>query len=204
MNRDEYLSSLKASRPQNEALAEGMRPLDEGTQGLIEGQMAKGMGYDNTNYTEGVGNDYGLIGKSSPSMGMNHPDDFYDVMDSRGRDAVAGTVSRIQANDNFTAPLRQAKQAGNAASNFAKTENLRFNNWTLKNTQHLQKLQIEQAAGAARKGTLGAILGIAGTVVGAAVGGAAGFVGTGFNPAGAVAGAGLGMGIGSGLGQAAG
>ena len=85
-----------------------------------------------------------------------------------------------------------------ASANFAKSESLRFNNWTLKNTQALQKLQLEQAKQAAQKTWLSSVLGLAGAGVGAGVGFFAG------GPAGAAAGAGLGMSVAGGAGQAAG
>lgn len=180
--------------------------LDSGTQGLIEGQMARGAynpgGYtahDTDQLMEGVGKDYGLIGKpSGNSMAIAGADDFYDSANARSRDAIAGTVNRIRANDQFMEPMRRAKQQADASANIAKSESLRFNNWVLQNKQQLMKLQLQQAQEAQKKSFLGSLLGLGGAIVGGGIGLAVG------GPAGAVAGAGVGMGLGQGTGNLAG
>lgn len=201
--QDDYAEKLKGMRPTGltETLAEGMRPLDEGAQGLIEKQAAQGLvgnDMDSALRTAGVGDDYGLLGKPSGGMAMASPDDFNETLNARSRDAVAGTANRIEASERFLSPMRQAKSLSQSSANLAKNESLRFNNWSLKNVQALQKAQLQQAQEAAKKGVLSSILGLGGAVVGAGVGFAVG------GPAGAVAGAGAGLGVGSGLGAAAG
>lgn len=199
---DDYANQLKSMRPSgpSETLADGSRALDEGTQGLMEQQAARGLiGNDSAQYTEGVGNDYGLLGKpSGSSMGMTLPEDFNEGLNQRSRDAVAGTVQRIQAADKFMEPMRQGQKLAQAAGNFAKNENLRFNNWVLKNQQELQRQQLQMMRDAQSKSFLSSVLGIGGAIVG----GAAGFMVGG--PAGAAAGAGVGLGLGGATGQVAG
>jgi hypothetical protein len=199
---DDVANQLKAMRPTgpSETLAEGSRALDEGTQGLIEQQAARGLiGNDSAQYMQGVGQDYGLIGKPSANpAGMTLPSDFEDTLTQRSQDAVAGDVQRIQAADKFMEPMRQGQQLARAAGNFAKTESLRFNNWVLKNQQELQRKQLQMLKDAQSKSFLSSVLGL----IGGVGGGVAGFVIGG--PAGAAAGAGVGLGLGGATGQVAG
>ena len=90
---------LKAMRPTGptETLAEGMRPLDEGAQGLIEQQAARGMGMmgDTENRTAGVGADYGLLGRVSPAANGYSPTGFDEALNNRSKNAVAQDANRI-------------------------------------------------------------------------------------------------------------
>lgn len=196
---NDLATQLASMRPGPEMQAEGSHPLDDATQGLIETQAARGLiGNDSSQYTQGVGDDTGLIGKpSGNSMGMALPSDFYDSVNARSKNAVANTAQQIQKADKFMAPMRQAQLQAQAAGNFAKSESLRYNNWVLKNQQELLRQQLQMLKQAQSKSFLSSVLGIGGAIVGGAVGSLIPGVGT-------AAGAAVGLGLGGSTGQLAG
>lgn len=209
--KDQYGNWLVNNRPSGmtETQAIGNNALDAGTQGGIENQLALGaykpgdssyVANDSESLLKGVGDSKGLLGNASSgnSMGMSTPEDFSTALAKRSQDAVANTITGIKREQDFTAPMRLAKHQADASGSLAKSEQLRYNNWVLKNQQFLLKTQTEQAMDAAKAQALAGLLGGIGSVVGGVAGGIVG------GPAGAAAGAAGGGALGGAIGKAAG
>lgn len=148
-----------------ETVAKGGAALDQGTQDIINQELARANTNDTGQLMRGVNESgQGLIRnqQGGNSLGMSTPSDFYSTMEQRGREAVANTSSEIERNLQLTNPLRRSNDLALAAGNLAKSETLRYNNWVLKNKQNLQALQLKQAQEAASSGFLGSILGLVG------------------------------------------
>lgn len=194
--KDQYGNWLVNNRPSGmtETQAIGNHALDAGTQSGIEQQLQSGaykpggsnyVADDSESLMKGVGDSKGLLGNPSTgnSMGMSTPEDFSIALAKRSQDAVANTVVGIKRQQDFTAPMRIAKHQADASASLAKTEQLRYNNWVLKNQQFLLKTQAEAAMDSAKAQALAGLLGGIGSVVGGVAGGVVG------GPAGAAAGA---------------
>lgn len=119
-----------------------------------------------------------------------------DAISTGFRERNAERIADLERKIFRDEPLYQAKAQARAAKSLLQSENIRFKNWTIRQQQKLQKLQLEQMLEGEKDSLLGSIFGGILGVGGAVIGGIA----SGGNPAGIAAG----FGIGNAAGQTAG
>lgn len=172
----------------NDPLPEGGAILSAGGQNIINNQLSQATTDNTGDLMQGVGMAANGLLKDTPTdmslgrVGLNQ-EGFNSVLQQRNQNSVAGTANSIQKSLEMSDPLRRAAYENTAAQSLAKSEQIRYNNWTLNNQQLLAKAQLAQAQSAAETNFLSQILGFAGAAVGAGIGGLVG------GPAGAAAGA---------------
>lgn len=104
--------------------------------------------------------------------------DLATAFKNRSQQALDTGTNQIREVTQLNAPVRLAQRQATADGGLAEAEQLRFNSWSLNNTQILQAAQLQAAQNAATASFLGSILGLAGAVGGAAIGSMVPGVGT--------------------------